>query len=70
MRPSKEVLLDSLISDTLDITFRAHLPKGALESRQSILPRGDGTFPAIQLPLLGKEPLLQLDVQRQRSNRI
>jgi hypothetical protein len=58
--PGNEVLLDGLGWDVLDITFRAHLPKGVCESCQSILPRGDGAFPAIQLPLSGKELLLQL----------
>jgi hypothetical protein len=43
------------------ITFRAHLSKGALKGCQSIVPRGDGTFHAIQLPILGKELPLQLD---------
>jgi hypothetical protein len=35
--------------DVIDITFYAHRPKGALESRLSIIPRSDGTFPAIKL---------------------
>jgi hypothetical protein len=51
----KEVLLDSLSSDTIGIMFCAHLSKGVLKSGQSILPRNDGAFPAIQLPLPGKE---------------
>jgi hypothetical protein len=60
----KEVLLDSLSSDTTDITFHEHLSKGTLKGRQSILPHGDGTFPAIQVPLPGKELPLQLNGHR------
>jgi hypothetical protein len=50
----KEVLLDSLGSDVMGIMFYEHLSKGALKGCQSILPRGDGTFPAIQLPRFGQ----------------
>jgi hypothetical protein len=60
MRLGKEVLLESLGSDTTGITFRA-LSKGVLKSHQSILPHGDGAFLAIQLPLLGKKLTLQLN---------
>jgi hypothetical protein len=49
VRPGKEVLLGSLYLDVLDIMFYAHRPKGALESHLSIIPRSDGTFPAIKL---------------------
>jgi hypothetical protein len=41
-------------SDATGFMFCVHLSKGTLKSRQSILPRGDGAFPTIQLPLLGK----------------
>jgi hypothetical protein len=57
----KEVLLDSLGSDVTGVTFHEHLSKGMLKGHQSILPCGDDTFPAIQLPLPGKELPLQLD---------
>jgi hypothetical protein len=54
----KEVLLDRLVSDMTGIMFYSHLSKGALKSHKSILPRGDGAFPTIKLPLLGmKLPL-------------
>jgi hypothetical protein len=46
-RPGKEVALDSLSLDTLGITFHVCLPKHTRESRQSILPRGDGALPSI-----------------------
>jgi hypothetical protein len=46
-RLSKEVLLDRLGLDATGIMFHGHLSKGALKSRQSVLPRGDGTFLAI-----------------------
>jgi hypothetical protein len=58
------VLLDSLNSDVTCVMFRVHLSKGALKGHQSILPCGNGTFSAIQLPLLGKELPLQLDDHR------
>jgi hypothetical protein len=57
-------MLDSLSSDATDITFRVHLFEGALKSRQPILPRGDGAFLAIQLPLLSKVLPLQHDGHR------
>jgi hypothetical protein len=60
----EEVLLDNLGSGATDVTFCEHLSKGMLNGRQSILPRGDGTFPAIQLPLLSKELPLELDGHR------
>jgi hypothetical protein len=44
--------------------IRAHLSKGTLKGYQPILSRGDGTFPAIQLPLSSKELPLQLDGHR------
>jgi hypothetical protein len=50
----KEVLLDSHDSNVTGTMFRVQLSKGVLKSCQSIIPRGDGTFPAIQLPLLDK----------------
>jgi hypothetical protein len=63
-RLGEEVLLHSLGSDVTDVTFCEHLSKGALKGRQSVLPRSDVSFPAIQLPLLGKELPLQLDGHR------
>jgi hypothetical protein len=60
-RLGKEVLLDSLSSDATGITFSAHLSKGMLKGFQSILSRGNDTFPTIQLPLPGKERPLHLD---------
>jgi hypothetical protein len=54
-RLRREVFLDNLCSNVTDITFRMHLSKGVLKSSQSILPRGDGAFPAVQLPLPGKK---------------
>jgi hypothetical protein len=62
--PCREVLVDSLGLGKIGIMFYVHLPKGTLKSSQSILPCGDDAFPAIQLPLLGKELLLQLDGPR------
>jgi hypothetical protein len=69
-RLGKEVLLGNLGLDMLSVTFYAHHPKGMLESHQPILPRGDGAYPAIQLPLPGKELLLQLDGKHWRGHRI
>jgi hypothetical protein len=60
-RLGEEVLLDSVSSNAIVITFRVHLSLGALKGRQSILPHGDGTFPAIHLPLPGKEQPQPLD---------
>jgi hypothetical protein len=60
-RLGKEVLLESFSLDILGIMFYVHPPKGALEICQSVLPRGDGAFHAIQLPIPGKELFLQLD---------
>jgi hypothetical protein len=60
----EEVLLDNLSSDATGIMFRVHLSKGVLKGYQAILPHGDDTFPAIQLPLLGKELPLQLGGHR------
>jgi hypothetical protein len=51
----EEVLLDSLSSEASDVMFCEHLSKGVLKGHQAILPHSDGTFLAIQLPLLGKE---------------
>jgi hypothetical protein len=65
----KEVLPDTLGSDATGIPFHVHLSKGALKSHQSILPRGDCAFPALQLPLLGKKLPLQLDDHRISSRR-
>jgi hypothetical protein len=64
MHLHKEVPLDSLGLDAIGITFCARLPKHTCESCQSILPRGDGAFSAIQLPLSSKELLLQLNGHR------
>jgi hypothetical protein len=46
------------------VSHSIRLSKGTLKGRQSILPCGDGTFPTIQLPLLGKELPLHLDGHR------
>jgi hypothetical protein len=62
--PSKVVLLGSLGLDVPGITFLVRPLKGVLKSHQFILPHGGDAFPAIQLPLLGKEVLLQLDGHR------
>jgi hypothetical protein len=49
----EEVLLDNLGSDATGTMFHVHISKGA--KRLPIHPLcGDGTFPAIQLTLLGK----------------
>jgi hypothetical protein len=56
-RPGKVVLLGSLGLDTTSVAFRAHPPEGTLKRRKSILPCGDDSFLALQLPLLGKELL-------------
>jgi hypothetical protein len=57
----EEVMLDSLSSAMTGIMFHAYLSKGMLKSHQSILPHGNGTLLAIQLPLPSKELPLQLD---------
>jgi hypothetical protein len=59
--PSPIVLLDSLGSVALGVAFHAHPFQSTLIRRQTIFPRHEGTFPAILLPLLGKEQPLQLD---------
>jgi hypothetical protein len=67
---SKEVLLNSLSSDASSVTFHVPLPKGALKSRQPILPHGNGAFPASQLPPLSKELPLHLNnhcIRRRQS---
>jgi hypothetical protein len=64
VRLGEDVMLDSVGSDATSVTFHAHLSKGTLKGCQSILPCGDGTFPTIQLPLLGKELPLHLDGHR------
>jgi hypothetical protein len=43
----KKFLLGSLGLDAPGVSFYAHPPKGVLKSHQSILPHGDGAFPAI-----------------------
>jgi hypothetical protein len=67
-RLGKEVPLDSIGLDVLGITFCVCLSKRTHKSHQSVLPRGDGTFPAIQLSLSlslsGMELLLQVDGHR------
>jgi hypothetical protein len=50
VRLGREVPLDSLGLDVTGILFHVHLSKGALKSHQSIIPRDDGAFPAVQLP--------------------
>jgi hypothetical protein len=55
---SEVILLDSLGLCALNISFQAWPSKGELKSYQPIFPRNDGPFPAVQLPLLGKELLL------------
>jgi hypothetical protein len=42
--PGKVVLSGSLCVDVLGVAFQAHPPKGALRSRQSILPCSNGSF--------------------------
>jgi hypothetical protein len=65
----EEFLLDNLSLDATGITFYEHLSKSALKGRQYILPHGDATFLAIQLPLPGKELPLQLDDHRMGRRR-
>jgi hypothetical protein len=60
-RLDKEVLLDSLGSDVISVTFHAYLSKGVLESYRSITLHGDDTLSTIQLPFPSKELCLQLD---------
>jgi hypothetical protein len=62
--PGVEVMLGSLGLDALDVTFHAHSLKSTLESHKSILPRSDGAFSTIQLPLSGKELLVHLSGHR------
>jgi hypothetical protein len=61
---------DCLDSGVLIVTFSACPSYSAPERHQSILPCGDGAFPAIQLPLSGKELLLQLNDQCRRGHRV
>jgi hypothetical protein len=63
-RLGKEALLDSIGSGMTSVMFHAHLSMGVLKGRQSILPCGDATLSAIQLPLLSKELPLQLNDHR------
>jgi hypothetical protein len=37
------------------IMVHAHPPQGTFKSHQPIIPRSDGAFPTVQLPLLGEE---------------
>jgi hypothetical protein len=62
----KEFLLGSLGSDATGVTFFVHLSKGVCKSCQSILPHGDGAFPAVHLPPSSKELSLQLHGHRTR----
>jgi hypothetical protein len=55
---SSEVVLPDILGLGALGVFHACPPKGALESCQPILPRGDGAFPTIQLSLPGEELLL------------
>jgi hypothetical protein len=64
----KEILLDNLSLDVTGVTFRVHLPKGVFKSCQPIFPCGDGTFPDIKPPLLGKKLNLQLDSHSWRGH--
>jgi hypothetical protein len=60
MRPSEVILPDSLGLGSLSVMLHAHLPMGVLGGHEPILPSNNGTLPAVQLPLLGKELLSQL----------
>jgi hypothetical protein len=60
-RSGKVVLLGSLSLDVLGVAVHACLSKGMLRSCQSILPRSNGIFPTVHLPLSGEELLTQLD---------
>jgi hypothetical protein len=57
-----EVPPDGVRTGVTSITFHACFLKRTSKGRQSFLPRDDGTFSAIKLPLPSKELLLQLDV--------
>jgi hypothetical protein len=57
-RLGEEVSLNSV--DLTTITFRTYLSKHMCKGCQPFLPHDDGTFLAVQLPLLGKELPLQL----------
>jgi hypothetical protein len=63
-RLGEVVLLNNLGSDMTGVTFHMHHSKAVLKSCQSILPCGDGTIPAIQLPLPGKDQPLLLNDHR------
>jgi hypothetical protein len=63
--PSQVVLQDGLSPCALGIVFCVHPSQGTLEHCQSILPCGDGSSLAFQLPLLSKELLPQLDGRHQ-----
>jgi hypothetical protein len=68
MQPGVEVLLGSLSLDALGVMFCAHPLKGTLRSCQSILPCNDDAFSTAQLPLSGKELLLQPGGHHQRHH--
>jgi hypothetical protein len=59
-RPREVILLDSLGPSMLGIALHVSPPKGMLRSHETIFPCKDGTFPAVYLPLLVEEMLLQL----------
>jgi hypothetical protein len=60
----EEILLDDIDMGATSITFHAHLLECACKGHQAFLPHDDGTLSAIQLPLMGKELLFQLDGHR------
>jgi hypothetical protein len=64
VRPGKVILLSNLSLDAPGVTFCVHPLKGMLKRHQSILLCSNGSFPSFQLPLPGKELLLQLDGHR------
>jgi hypothetical protein len=60
----EEVSLDDISTGVTSITFYVHLPERVRKGCQAFLPRDDATLSAIQLPLPGKELLLQLNDHR------
>jgi hypothetical protein len=66
MHPGKEVLLHSIDSDMTGITFCVRLSNGVLKSHEPILPRGNGSFCAVELLPPSDWLPLQPDVHRIR----
>jgi hypothetical protein len=58
VRPGKVILPDCLGLGALGVMLYAHPPEVTVGGCEPILPHDDGTFPLVQLLLLGMELLL------------